>query len=255
LSDDAAPVPDFLAEPIGENPAERQLMHELPVLIDRLRALEPAYRDAAYYGAHEMMRGVRIFLRRAEERGRPYPAVQTPEEMREYCYFVAGVVGIFLNQMMAHYLGMPQLLQLRELSVELGIGLQLVNVLKDALKDSEQGRRYLPAVEDGRLEPADVYRIALDEARRSLRRGVDFVLALPAHAAELRHFCGLPIAWGALTLERAERDAAGAKINRATLMDSIVRFKQLATDDQALRDWLSGMLRKDDQAFAASNRS
>jgi hypothetical protein len=83
----------------------------------------------------------------------------------------------------------------------------------------------------------------LDEARQSLRRGSEFVLALPATARELRSFCGLPIAWGALTLARAERDASRARIGRGLIRSTIERFKALAGDDQALRGWFGRLLR------------
>jgi hypothetical protein len=68
-------------------------------------------------------------------------------------------------------------------------------------------------------------------------------MALPPSASALRSFCGLPIAWGAMTLARAERDAGRAKIGRGAISSSIARFKQLATDDQALRGWFASLLR------------
>ena len=69
------------------------------------------------------------------------------------------------------------------------------------------------------------------------------MLALPAAARELRWFCGLPIAWGAMTLARAERNAGKAKIGRGVIRASIERFKLLAGDDQALRGWFARLLR------------
>jgi farnesyl-diphosphate farnesyltransferase len=242
LADDGRTAEPLTRDPIGETPAERELMAVADEVIARLRSLPAAQRDTVYHCAREMMRGVRLFMQRAAERAREYPAVETADEMREYCYFVAGVVGIMLNELMADHLRMKQLTGLRELAVELGIGLQLVNVLKDALKDSTNGRRYLPSTRPNGPTHADVYRLALAEARKSLGRGVDFVLALPAHARELRHFCGLPLAWGAMTLSRAEDDASRAKISREAIIQSIERFTQISGDDTALRRWLRGML-------------
>ena len=242
LADDSVAVPESLTRPIGDSASEQLLMQELPRVIARLRALDPEYRAAAYAGAREMMFGVEQFMARAAERGRAYPAITSAAELREYCYYVAGVVGILLNRMMAHYLRAPHLLKLRDLAVELGIGLQLVNVIKDSLKDSTQGRRYLPVTDAGTLDASEIYRLALAEARMSLSQGIDFVLALPAHAAELRWFCGLPIAWGAMTLARAERDAKRAKISRPALLQSIARFKSLARQDEQLRTWLRDLL-------------
>jgi farnesyl-diphosphate farnesyltransferase len=190
-----------------------------------------------------MMRGVREMLSRSQQRAVAYPGVADAAELRMYCYYVAGVVGAMLCEMMSAYLKMPPLLRLRDVAVELGIGLQLVNILKDALQDAKHGRRYLPISAHGEVSQAEVYRAVLNEARESLRRGSEFVLALPATARELRSFCGLPIAWGALTLARAERDASRAKIGRGVIRSSIARFARLAADDQALRGWFTRLLR------------
>jgi phytoene/squalene synthetase len=201
------------------------------------------HREAICRCAGEMMTGVREFLDRSERRDMSYPAIRDAQELRSYCYYVAGVVGAMLCSMMAHYLKRPALERLRDVAIELGIGLQLVNILKDALKDSREGRRYLPTGSGGEISHAEIYGAVLNEARVSLQRGVEFVMALPASAAALRSFCGLPIAWGAMTLARAERDAGRAKIGRGAIRSSIDRFKQLAADDQALRRWFASLLR------------
>lgn len=237
------PVPSGnLARPIGESASERALMQDAGEVLARIRRLEPAYRQALETCAHQMMSGVCRLLTRSAERGRPYPAIRDAAELREYCYYVAGVVGEMLCAMMAHHLRYPALLKLSAVAVELGIGLQLVNILKDALKDAEQGRRYLPMAEEGPVSPTEIYRAVLAEARQCLARGTEFVLALPVQAASLRSFCGLPIAWGALTLARAERDAGRAKISRSLIRASIARFERLAGNDQALRRWFNALL-------------
>lgn len=231
-----------LARPRGETAEERALMQEVPEVLGRVQALPEAYRGPIGGCARAMSGGVRRLMARAAARGRPYPAVESAEELREYCHYVAGVVGEMLCAMMAHYLKRPGLLRLREIAVELGIGLQLVNILKDALGDAEHGRRYLPIAEGGGRPHAEVYRAVLQQARQSLLTGIDYVLALPA---ELRSFCGLPIAWGALTLARAEQDQARAKIGRGVIGQTIDMFRSLGSDDQKLRQWLSGMLRRE----------
>jgi farnesyl-diphosphate farnesyltransferase len=231
-----------LAQPLGDTEDERALMRDAAQVLSRVQALESDYHAAATACALAMIGGVRHMIARSGARELAYPAVRDMAELREYCYYVAGVVGEMLCTMMAHFLGWPELRRLHDQAVELGIGLQLVNILKDSGKDSAQGRRYLPLVEGGASVQAEVYAAALQTARRSLQTGVDYVLALPASARELRSFCGLPIAWGAMTLARAERSADAAKIGRGAISDSIARFGELVGDDQALREWLSALL-------------
>ena len=233
LEGDAAAVA-ALAQPLGDSADERELMQAAPEVFARVRALEPAYREPVSACARAMSAGVRRLFARSAERGLPYPAIRDVAELREYCYYVAGVVGQMLCAVMAHFLQRPALLDVRDVATELGIGLQLVNILKDARKDSLQGRRYLPRLE--------LYHSVLQETRDSLRRGIDFVLALPPAAGELRCFCGLPIAWGAMTLSRAEQDASAAKISRTAVATSSERFRALAGDDRAVREWLESLL-------------
>lgn len=242
LREKRAETPASLPAELGEIAAERELMGCTPEVLRRIDALDGQYSAAARQCARQMIFGVQMMMDRAAARGMAYPAIQDATEMRSYCYYVAGVVGEMLCEMMAHLLRKPALLKLRELAVELGIGLQLVNILKDALKDSKHGRRYLPCTANGDVSPREVYRIALAEARKSLQVGTEFVLALPATAWQLRSFCGLPIAWGAMTLARAERDESAAKVGRNAIMSSIERFTAIAGDDHALRGWLAGLI-------------
>ncbi len=242
--DPPAPLvyPALLRMPLGELPAERALMADSARVLAAIARLPGEHRRAIAACAQTMSRGVRMMLTRAAGRGLAYPGNRSADELREYCYYVAGVVGEMLCAMMSHYLRQPALLRLREIAVELGIGLQLVNILKDALKDAEHGRRYLPIAADGGVASAEITRMVLNEARQSLRRGAEFVLALPATARELRSFCGLPIAWGAMTLSKAEQDGARAKIDRGAIGASIELFRSLAGDDIALREWFARLL-------------
>jgi farnesyl-diphosphate farnesyltransferase len=243
LAAERSEVPPRIAARFGELAAERALMAESRQVLERVARLDPVHRGAIYAGTRRMIAGVTMMLRRSARRGMPYPAIRDARELRTYCYYVAGVVGAMLCAMFARHLRQPELLQFRGQAIELGLGLQLVNILKDWLKDSRQGRRYLPATVEGRVSHAEIHRAVLAEARRSLEQGVRFVLALPAAARGVRAFCGLPIAWGALTLRRAERDRGRAKIDRATIRESIETFQQRAADDRALPRWLHSLIR------------
>ena len=63
----------------------------------------------------------------------------TFEQLYEYCYRVAGVVGI----MMTYILGYKSDLAF-EYAEKLGIALQLTNILRDIREDKELGRIYIP---------------------------------------------------------------------------------------------------------------
>lgn len=234
----------------GDTPDERRLQQDAPEVLRRINNLPPTYREPIFACARAMSAGVRALVSRSAAREAPYPAVQNLAELREYCYYVAGVVGEMLCELFTEFLHEPALRDRRQEAVELGLGLQLVNILKDARADSVHGRRYLPSV-TGDQSHGRTYHEALHEARRCLARGVDYVLAIPRAASDVRRFCGLPIAWGAQTLNRAAEDETKAKIDRAAITASIARFDELAADDAGLRGWLTDLIAARDASAPA----
>ncbi len=66
--------------------------------------------------------------------------IQTFDELYDYCYHVASVVGLTV----IHVFGFdsPNALKLAE---KCGVAFQLTNILRDVREDSEKGRVYLPA--------------------------------------------------------------------------------------------------------------
>ncbi|MEP6538248.1 MAG: phytoene/squalene synthase family protein [Bryobacteraceae bacterium] len=62
-------------------------------------------------------------------------------DLRQFCYRVASVVGL----MMAHVIGFRE--PALPYAIDLGIAMQLTNILRDVGEDLERGRIYLPADE------------------------------------------------------------------------------------------------------------
>jgi phytoene synthase len=97
----------------------------------------------------------------------------TWDELRTYCYRVASAVGLMCIEIFGY--STPKA---REYAVDLGIALQLTNILRDVAEDAQRGRVYLPAedleafgvtVEDlqlGRRTPAFV-RMMRHQGRRA----------------------------------------------------------------------------------------
>jgi 15-cis-phytoene synthase len=83
--------------------------------------------------AYELIDGVRMDL--------DNPHYETFHELRQYCYRVASTVGL----MMSHVIGFdgPALAY----AEELGVAMQLTNILRDVGEDLRLGRVYLPGAE------------------------------------------------------------------------------------------------------------
>ena len=73
------------------------------------------------------------------------------EALEEYCYRVAGTVGLMMTA--ALDVTTPKALPH---AVDLGIAMQLTNICRDVRDDALQGRRYLPATLVGPLEPSEL---------------------------------------------------------------------------------------------------
>lgn len=65
---------------------------------------------------------------------------ETMEQLESYCYLVAGTVG----EMLLPVLREDQNEAAQEAGISLGIGMQLVNIIRDVGEDLRRGRRYVP---------------------------------------------------------------------------------------------------------------
>ncbi|HEY0753604.1 MAG TPA: phytoene/squalene synthase family protein [Ktedonobacteraceae bacterium] len=91
---------------------------------------------------------------------------QQTHELYHYCYQVAGTVGLA----MTYVLG-GQSRQALIAAKELGIAMQLTNILRDVGRDLAAGRIYLPADELARfaLSPADLYQLFQEQGEQDER--------------------------------------------------------------------------------------
>jgi len=130
--------------PPVDHPGYRELLHELPFVIDRYRQLEPRAMEIARAHVERSARGMSVFVNRTDDTGTLQ--LETLQDLRDYCYAVAGIVGEMLTEL--YLLDRPQLDEpaprLRQRAARFGEGLQLVNIIKDAGPDAAEGRVYLP---------------------------------------------------------------------------------------------------------------
>ena len=153
---------DCGAWPPVDHAGYRELLQELPFVLERFHELEPRARDIV--GAHvaRSARGMSAFLGRGDGGG--LPPLETLQDLRDYCYAVAGIVGEMLTEL--YLIGRPQLDEpaprLRQRAPRFGEGLQLVNIIKDAHPDAAEGRVYLPR--QASLQPAALPRRAANVA-------------------------------------------------------------------------------------------
>ncbi|HEV8417631.1 MAG TPA: squalene/phytoene synthase family protein [Candidatus Udaeobacter sp.] len=100
----------------------------------------------------------------------------TFEELRVYCYRVASAVGLVSIEIFGH-----RNPRCREYAIDLGLALQMTNIIRDVWKDFQTGRIYLPQ--------EDLVRFHYSEADLAKRRyNEQFIQLMQFQASRAREF-------------------------------------------------------------------
>lgn len=166
--------------------------------------------------------------------------LETWQDLDEYCYYVAGTIGIMLTRLFAvhtQHLDHRSERHLMALGTNFGRGLQLTNILKGIVPDRGEGRIFLPSEllarhgvdPDRLLEPSarpavlEAVNELVPRAVQDLEDALRYTLLLPRREPRIRLFCLWPLFTALRTLAVISRghgiiEAAGpAKIRRSEL--------------------------------------
>jgi farnesyl-diphosphate farnesyltransferase len=219
-SDVASLAASWVAGRPCDNEGYLELLGETPAVLRELESFSPIRREAIRRHTLRTIDGMAGFVKSGEADGSL--RLSNLEDLRQYCYVVAGIVGELLTELFVDVA--PSLVsvegELSRRARDFGEGLQLVNILKDADDDKADGRVYLPSGVDRR----DVLALA----RQDLRAATEYVLALQAGGAPrgLVAFTAFPVLLARATLDRIERSGAGAKIRRDEVMGMMAQLHQ-----------------------------
>jgi farnesyl-diphosphate farnesyltransferase len=228
----------FLREPSGNLPEARRLaagwaaakpsehagyvtlVGQTPAVMEELLALSPAAIAPIREHVLRSAAGMAGFVARTGDSGEL--TLNDLNDLRDYCYAVAGIVGEMLTELFL--LERPELsfaaLTLRDRASFFGEALQLVNILKDSDDDAAEGRRYVAAG----LDRAEVFALA----RRDLDSAAEYILALQAAGAPrgLLAFTALPVELAWATLAKVEKEGPGSKISRLEVASIVARLNR-----------------------------
>ena len=145
---------------LQDDPEERNLIIAVPQCLGWLKQLAPADRDDVRAVLRHITYGQAMDIQRLSEDASSM-ALQSAAQLDEYTYLVAGCVGEFWTDLcfrhVPRFARLPKV-EMRELGRDYGMGLQLVNILRDAGADLAGGRCYFPAGELAAvgLRPQDI---------------------------------------------------------------------------------------------------
>lgn len=158
------------------------------------------------------------------------------KELEQYCYYVAGTVGLMLTDIFSassRRITNSTKKKLLKNSVAFGLGLQLTNIAKDFLIDKNRGWSYVPrtffeeegidpdivSFEDNKDAYIKVHQRLINLAIENLDRAFEYTLTIPRTLIKIRLFCLWPLFMALESLALLYGDnllfaGYGAKISR-----------------------------------------
>jgi farnesyl-diphosphate farnesyltransferase len=164
------------------------------------------------------------------------------KELEDYCYCVAGIVGVMLTRLFCQRKGIEERRsELENFQIPFGIALQLINIIKDYRKDIARGWCYIPLTITERYQ-IEINRI--DTLSIKQRQGIiksmiplivtyldstlSYIKLLPLGERSIRMFCIIPFILGYRTLRKIVQ-MEGDKITReevAFILDKSTTYSQ-----------------------------
>jgi phytoene synthase len=161
--DESVPVPQRREQLAFWREDVRRACSNQPPEIDVNCELQPviAQYRLPFHLFDELLRGVEMDL--------DIKRYASFEDLEQYCYRVASVVGLLSIEIFGY-----QDPACRDYAVHLGKALQLTNILRDVKTDAERGRIYLPLQElaRSRVAPEEVLRFEYSDRFRELAAGI-----------------------------------------------------------------------------------
>ena len=208
-----------LVQEIRGDEAHVRLTRNADLVFVLYRSLSAATQQHVQRWVGEMIAGMRKFVLL-------YPKgirIQSLEEYKEYCYYVAGTVGYLLTDLWHEHapsIGDRQYRVLREKCRAFAEALQTVNILKDVATDAEKENSiYIPEDLLRRHGSSHALILAPDRVRgtrdalstlvqlawQDLESARSYLLLIPRRAVTIRLFCVLPLLFAYATLRDLTR--------------------------------------------------
>ena len=155
------------------------------------------------------------------------------DEVNRYCYFVAGVIGEVLAQLISlldqRFEASPEVVARAH---RFGLFLQKVNLLKDEPEDRPLGRYLVPDS-----------KILLASAKEDQLKAMDFLRMIPLEQKGFRLFCAWSMSLGLATLRVLQGNTGGRKVDRVSKETLVGDIEQCIGDPESLDLYIDNLSR------------
>jgi phytoene/squalene synthetase len=214
---------------------ERQLLEDSRMSFELLDSLPLSVKERIRRPILNMYRGMRHFLEVKKERGQL--RLQSLAEVNQYCFFVAGLVGELLTDLVREKWP-KQVFHSNHLTDahHFGLFLQKVNLLKDQAKDEKEGRFLVHSRQE-------VMASLVKDAEGAIR----YLQSLPLAEKGFRTFCAWSLFLGLASLPWIEQSSLLGKflkIPRVATELLMNQIENIIDDNQALLKMFLEMMPK-----------
>ena len=188
----------------------------------------------------EASEGMAEFQRRKLQRNCAVFQLADAQELEDYCYYVAGVVGIMLTKIFClHESTKKKRTELEACQIQFGLALQMINIVKDFQKDIARGWCYIPltVTRSCNIDLDKIDALSMDQRRSVLQvitprvvqyldSTLTYIKALPIGERSIRRFCIIPFVIGYRTLVKIV-EMGESKVSReeiTSIMDETAAF-------------------------------
>jgi len=216
-----------LTLPDGISSGEKKLIKDSQMILSDLHNTPHKPKEIIQNMVRSMSLGMQFFLQKQEDGGL---RLRSLSELNQYCFFVAGVVGEALSQLVSSVDDNFKLK--RDLiikSFHFGLFLQKINILKDQREDENEGRYFVP----DRLQ---VYQSLVKNADNSF----EYICEIPDQHQDYKLFCLWSFFLGMVSVSHIEKGTKISRIETWKLLDTI---KQKQMDKRYLEDLYKKMRR------------
>ncbi len=192
------------------------LVENLDQVLIAVNSMPDSFRDHIFPRVQEMATGMAKYTTLASGDQANVKFLNDESDWDNYCYYVAGTVGHMLTDIFSDYAGFSEdtRAKLHPLGRSFGLGLQKVNVLKDAVIDTSRGVCFLPKTFIERNHIAfgkkslldlrgDITGLVFDVVNichRHFQDSLEYISMIPKKHYGLRMFLIVPIMLAAATL-------------------------------------------------------
>lgn len=225
--------------PSSLSDGERRLIDDAEVVFDGFKSLAVRDQNIIRAAVLSMANGMEHFVRRSHEEGAL--RLRNLPDINRYCFFVAGVVGEILTQLVTaraewqEFSPTSQPTSQLMHGVRFGLSLQKINLLKDHAIDTQQGRFFIAS----RAE-------LLCSLQRDCALAMEYIETIPIGIRGYRLFCAWALFLGLASLpaiNRANDQGEAGKIARFEAMQLFFKVQLIIDDRVAMRRLFDELMR------------